>query len=208
MSEFEDRILALEKLHENFRIVAGSNVTVEGSLGKGHAICSTCPPEAVVTEGGLPIGGGGGPPGTGACCYTDGSCTVQTSTACTTAGGMYQGNGTVCAPNPCPQPTGACCVGDECSITTAADCLGNYLGDDTICVSNLCCCTYPPEGSYCCVDNTNSEYHCCFDIVPCCRDTIGFATTAGHCMCMPHADADGHLIPCDAWNPPGNWFPC
>ena len=44
------------------------------------------------------------PCATGACCFTDGSCTVGTEEACTTAGGTYEGNDTDCDPNPCPQP--------------------------------------------------------------------------------------------------------
>ena len=39
----EERISHLEKLHDNFRIVGGDNVTVEGSLKSGYAICATCP---------------------------------------------------------------------------------------------------------------------------------------------------------------------
>lgn len=45
---------------------------------------------------------------TGACCYTDGSCVIHTSNGCTGSGGTYQGDGTVCDPNPCPPP---CCSG-------------------------------------------------------------------------------------------------
>ncbi|MFB3908618.1 MAG: PPC domain-containing protein [Candidatus Eisenbacteria bacterium] len=41
---------------------------------------------------------------TGACCLAGGVCEVMTQGACTTAGGTYQGNDTVCEPNPCPQP--------------------------------------------------------------------------------------------------------
>ncbi len=42
---------------------------------------------------------------TGACCLPNGSCVPDsTSAACAAAGGTYQGDGTVCTPNPCPQP--------------------------------------------------------------------------------------------------------
>jgi len=37
---------------------------------------------------------------TGACCYSDGTCAITTADGCT---GTYQGDGTVCDPNPCLQ---------------------------------------------------------------------------------------------------------
>ncbi|MHC4947443.1 MAG: multicopper oxidase family protein, partial [Planctomycetota bacterium] len=80
---------------------------------------------------------------TGACCFASGACTIVTDALdCTTAGGTYQGDGTVCTPNPCPQPTGACCLpGGTCNVLTATDCAtanGVYQGDDTSCVPNPC----------------------------------------------------------------------
>ncbi len=79
------------------------------------------------------------PPQTGACCFTNGSCTVDTEAACTGSGGAYEGDGTDCDPNPCPQPQGACCVPDgSCSITTEAACSGLYQGDGTTCSPNPC----------------------------------------------------------------------
>jgi len=49
----------------------------------------------------------------GACCFFDGSCFVQRPDQCVAAGGVYQGDGTSCDPNPCaPAPTVACCPGD------------------------------------------------------------------------------------------------
>jgi len=44
------------------------------------------------------------PPGQGACCFVDGRCVVDTQQNCGTNGGTYQGDNTVCDPNPCPQP--------------------------------------------------------------------------------------------------------
>jgi len=42
-------------------------------------------------------------PPTGACCIGDqGDCRVVTEAECATLGGAYQGNNTVCDPNPCP----------------------------------------------------------------------------------------------------------
>jgi hypothetical protein len=39
-----------------------------------------------------------------ACCFSDGSCQMLLATACVTAGGIFQGEGTTCDPNPC-EPT-------------------------------------------------------------------------------------------------------
>jgi hypothetical protein len=41
---------------------------------------------------------------TGACCAPDGTCTIAAPGDCAAAGGAYAGDGTACAPNPCPQP--------------------------------------------------------------------------------------------------------
>ncbi len=77
---------------------------------------------------------------TGACCSEEGDCTIETEEDCITLGNDYQGDGTFCHPNPCPQPppTGACCdYGDNsCTITTEDDCVGEttaWIGPDTIC---------------------------------------------------------------------------
>jgi len=40
----------------------------------------------------------------GACCFASGQCTIENAAACATAGGTYQGDLTVCEPNPCPPP--------------------------------------------------------------------------------------------------------
>lgn len=41
---------------------------------------------------------------TGACCLGDGTCNETDSADCSDQGGTYQGNGSTCSPNPCPQP--------------------------------------------------------------------------------------------------------
>jgi spore coat protein A len=84
---------------------------------------------------------------TGACCATDGSCGIvldeNADTTCT-APSSYQGSGTTCSPNLCPQPTGACCIADAsgtCNEVTAADCAsagGTFQGELTTCTVNLC----------------------------------------------------------------------
>ena len=69
----------------------------------------------------------------GACCASDGSCTLTCENACQ---GTFMGAGTTCDPNPCTGPTGACCVGQNCYITTRDQCLqegGQYQGDGVSC---------------------------------------------------------------------------
>ena len=53
------------------------------------------------------------PAPTGACCnLSTGECAITTAANCV-APSIYLGDGTVCTPNPCPQPpTGACCHTD------------------------------------------------------------------------------------------------
>jgi len=88
------------------------------------------------------------PPPDGACCFFDGSCFVVPEAACQ---GLYQGNGTVCDPNPCAQPHGACCVEYVCTETTALECQGEYYGDGSVCDPSPCP-PPPPEGA-CCLNN-------------------------------------------------------
>jgi spore coat protein A len=84
------------------------------------------------------------PAGTGACCFNDGSCAVLSSANCAAQGGTFQGNGTGCSPNPCPQPPamGACCFNDgTCEVLSPADCVaqgGTYQGDNVDCAPGLC----------------------------------------------------------------------
>ncbi|MCB9848918.1 MAG: multicopper oxidase domain-containing protein [Phycisphaeraceae bacterium] len=82
------------------------------------------------------------PTSTGACCMPDGSCLTMTSGDCALAGGMFQGAGVSCDPNPCPQPTGACCLPDgSCDDLTELDCLamsGDWMGAGTDCMSTDC----------------------------------------------------------------------
>ena len=78
--------------------------------------------------------------GTGACCALGGMCTVvnDPGESCT---GNYQGLGSVCEPNLCPQPTGACCIPNAsatCNELTAVACTtagGTYQGNLTTCAT-------------------------------------------------------------------------
>jgi hypothetical protein len=87
-----------------------------------------------------------GTPVTGACCFGSGACEVLAPALCTIQGGTYQGNGTDCTVNPCPQP-GACCVPNGCAIHQEAMCLavgGTFRGQGTTCPAN---CTPPDVGN-------------------------------------------------------------
>ncbi len=77
----------------------------------------------------------------GACCLPSGACAMTTEAGCGGQGGTYQGDFSLCDPNPCGAAQGACCVGADCSIQTAANCQtmgGTYLGDGTSCSPNPC----------------------------------------------------------------------
>ncbi|MFW2387110.1 MAG: lysyl oxidase family protein [Polyangiales bacterium] len=82
-------------------------------------------------------------PNWGACCATDGSCGFSLDGAdCSTQGGVYQGDATICSPNPCPQPTGACCMLDRsCGEVTQTQCAqagGSFTGHLTTCAATEC----------------------------------------------------------------------
>lgn len=76
----------------------------------------------------------------GACCAADGQCTEVFEVQC--VGGTFQGPGTSCTPNPCPQPQGACCFDDFClADQVEADCTGAgglWAGPFTTCFTDLC----------------------------------------------------------------------
>src|SRR5204863_152656 len=87
---------------------------------------------------------------TGACCAGDGTCAVTTQAVCA---GAYQGDGTGCMPNPCPQPprccdpgTGACVFGN-----VVAGCPGTFVPiGPGACMPNPC-----PQPPRCCDPATN-----------------------------------------------------
>lgn len=73
----------------------------------------------------------------GACCVA-GVCSQEIESQCVSQGGTFQGVSTTCDPNPCPQPTGACCVGNGCfanqSETNCANVGGVWHGVGSTCV--------------------------------------------------------------------------
>ncbi|MCH2137293.1 MAG: hypothetical protein MK101_12075, partial [Phycisphaerales bacterium] len=94
-------------------------------------------------SGTLTISGDFGSPEYGACCYADGSCEVQTASACSGTGGTWQGAGTDCNSVDCGGGGGgACCFGSSCEIqpdeSSCAAQGGTWLGDGTTCAGNPC----------------------------------------------------------------------
>ncbi|MFN7022336.1 MAG: hypothetical protein ACK4WH_13545, partial [Phycisphaerales bacterium] len=87
---------------------------------------------------------------TGTCCVGT-TCSVQTQTACASAGGTFVAVGATCSPDPCA--TGSCCVASTgaCSVTTEAAC-SNVWTSGAICLPNPC---PQPTGS-CCVSGSCS----------------------------------------------------
>ncbi len=72
----------------------------------------------------------------GTCCAADGACTFVAASLCA---GVAGAEGSVCSPNPCPQPMGACCnVGGTCTLVPRPSCSGAYRGDSTSCASQSC----------------------------------------------------------------------
>ncbi len=92
---------------------------------------------------------GGGVPNPGACCFADGSCTEVLEADCLASGGVYQGDGTLCTPNPCPQ-LGTCCISGVCTFVLQADCAGVWTEGGS-CEPNPCT---VPTGSCCYPDGT------------------------------------------------------
>ncbi len=125
--ELETELGTLEDGFKKFRIQTDSDVIVAGDLYHGYAVnVPPCPPEGAISI-------------SGACCVGD-DCTIVTPGECADLGGVYQGNGTSCTPNPCVV-TGACCVDTDCTIETQTDCEsmgGNYQGDGTTCDPDPC----------------------------------------------------------------------
>ena len=134
----------------------------------------------------------------GACCYDDGTCTMEVDLdACLTAGGYdWLGIGTVCDPNPCPVP-GACCYEDGSCVpdfyedACYADGGTSWIeGDD--CAPNNC--PQPPEA--CCFDDGT----CTFVPPDQCGGTPwGFGTVCEPNPCPPPTGAccyeDGSCVP-------------
>jgi hypothetical protein len=94
----------------------------------------------------------------GACCDTLGDCTEVFEVQC---GGIFNGPGTSCTPNPCEQPLGACCFGTFCQPDqTEDDCtgaVGEWVGPFTDCGPPNPCeqpyCATLPDSAQCLGDS-------------------------------------------------------
>ena len=209
----EQRLAALEKVHNDFRIIGGANVRVEGSMKTGYCINNTCP-EAGAAPTGFPQNvQPPPPPPTGACCFTCDSdehsseCDDTTESDCTERGGTFQGVETSCDddPAPCDPLTGACCVDSDCSIQTEDDCAGmggTYQDDCTDCdTTGACCigsdCSITTEG--CCPGTYKGDDTVCTPN-PCeggaCCDHGCNVTTAEGCAGVFFAGSDCDPDPC------------
>lgn len=122
----------IESNIRNVRVIGDSGIRISGSLMSGLKVDMDVAEEVVTTVVAAVV-----TPGTGACCAEDLTCSITTEADCV---GTYQGDDTVCDPNPCII-TGACCVDGVCTIETESDCTdmsGTYQGDDTECDPNPC----------------------------------------------------------------------
>lgn len=131
--------------------------------------------------------------GTGACCIASSeTCQDLSSSACTTAGGTYAGDGTACASYVC-FPKGACCLpngtctGDQVTPSACAAQNGVFQGNGSTCATSDC----RIKGA-CCVAGS------------CSAQTAGDCATAGgayggdNTTCTGDADTDGVPDSCDA----------
>jgi hypothetical protein len=108
-------------------------------------------------------------------------------------------DGTVACPGT-GQPTGACCVGDVCTITTEADCQGSWQGPDTGCDPNPCFVT--PTGACCvgesCTVTTEADCQGTYqgdntgcDPNPCLAPPTGACCVDQECTITTEADCQG-----------------
>ncbi|MBY0311849.1 MAG: metallophosphoesterase [Phycisphaerales bacterium] len=109
------------------------------------------------------------PSNLGACCAASGSCSPALNAA--GCNGSFLGVGTLCTPNPCPQPPqGSCCLADgSCTITTQIACT-NLWTVGGVCVPNTC----PGPTAACCAADGSCT------IVPV-NTCIGFSIAGASC---------------------------
>jgi len=94
---------------------------------------------------GVFLGGGstcnGAPCNPGACCMSDGNCESLIGSACNAQGGTFRGPATICETADCPQPLGACCVGEVCfpgQLEAVCNGVGTWQGFGSTCTAGLC----------------------------------------------------------------------
>ncbi len=73
---------------------------------------------------------------TGACCLAAGGCSLTSALECP---GAFQGEGSPCAPSPCPTLAGSCCLGTQCQVVDPSACIaagGAFGGSGTTCLQS------------------------------------------------------------------------
>jgi hypothetical protein len=140
----------------------------------------------VIVAGGDPLG---------ACCRSSLPCANGfTQGGCESLGGIFQGNGSMCGPNSCSQPSsnGACCSGvsgTQCAGgVTESHCAtigGIYQGDGTVCGPGVC----PPEGpeGACCIADVCGGVVTRFECVSLGGSYQGDGTACGPTTCIAQA---------------------
>jgi len=92
----------------------------------------------------------------GACCIGSG-CQQLPQSECSSIGGVFQGDGSVCADVVCDADTGACCLqSGTCATITETQCSavgGTYYGDNYPCDAELC---LPDPTGACCYGSSCS----------------------------------------------------
>ncbi|MBT5583663.1 MAG: hypothetical protein HOI89_08950 [Phycisphaerae bacterium] len=90
----------------------------------------------------------------GACCIGSG-CQQQSQTECVAIGGVFQGDGSLCADVTCESASGACCLtSGTCATVSESQCAavgGTYYGDGYPCDAELC---LPEPTGACCYGST------------------------------------------------------
>lgn len=134
----EERIADLEDMFQKFRISGTDGVSVAGGLQQGYIVNAkpgavdsgdVTPPD-VISGCTNPDAANFNPDATeedgscvfnGACCLIDGSCVSETEEMCNSDLGYFQGELTVCDPNPCP-PCPAFHIDASLTYTFPDDC--------------------------------------------------------------------------------------
>ncbi|MEM7228908.1 MAG: hypothetical protein AAF432_08845 [Planctomycetota bacterium] len=94
-----------------------------------------------------------------ACCLSTGEClTVMDEAQCTDAGGVYQGAGTACTPNPCPQPSVCGPGAGDCNAANGTPGCENVACCELICGLDAFCCD--TEWDQLCADAAALETVC------------------------------------------------
>lgn len=154
------------------------------------------------------------PDATGACCLPNGTCNPSmTSTACTTAGGTYQGDASSCPPS-CPVLLGACCKPDgscvnSVSMSACQGMSGTYQGNGSNCGSVTCpqppqaCCN--PMNGFCSMLDPNACVN--FNGVPQGSGTTCVGPSSNQCprgaCCLPSGQCVENKTPVECLNMSG-----